>query len=175
MVSDNYSRFTPISSVSLWASLQSAIGTEAQIDWIFRGPDLWGSTDGAHQRFYWCNGFSWPSVISQNTLWAPEGGLTPRPLDDFGYHPSTWLKVTAEQELSNNSLGWTDSTALAHSARSICCHWGPEPDQNDGINLLTLTWLGVNTMYRWCTVELTTWNLYNSINQCYPNKFNLKK
>ena len=32
-----------------------------------------------------------------------------------------------------------------------------------------------NTIYRWCIIELyTSWNLYNFINQCYPNKFNLK-
>lgn len=32
--------------------------------------------------------------------------------------------------------------------------------------------VGVNTL---CFIELYTWNLYNSTNQCHPNKFNNKK
>lgn len=28
-----------------------------------------------------------------------------------------------------------------------------------------------NAIYRWCGIDLYTWNLYNFINQCYPNKF----
>ena len=39
----------------------------------------------------------------------------------------------------------------------------------------TDTWLGWWThsmVYRWCFVELCTWNLYNFVNHCYPNKFN---
>ena len=28
-----------------------------------------------------------------------------------------------------------------------------------------------NTVYRWCAVQLCTWNLYNFVNQCHPNKF----
>lgn len=35
-------------------------------------------------------------------------------------------------------------------------------------------WWTQNTIYRWCVMELYTWNLYNSINQCHPNKL-LKK
>ena len=38
-----------------------------------------------------------------------------------------------------------------------------------------LGWWMHNTIYRGCSAELYTWNLYNFINQCYPNKFNSKK
>ena len=31
-----------------------------------------------------------------------------------------------------------------------------------------------NSVCRWCYVELYTWNLYDLVNQCHPNKFNLK-
>ena len=42
------------------------------------------------------------------------------------------------------------------------------------------TWLGVkytihNTIYRWYIMDLYPWNLYNFINQCHPNIFNLKR
>ena len=32
-------------------------------------------------------------------------------------------------------------------------------------------WWTHNAIYRWCTIELYTWNLYNVIDQCHPNKF----
>ena len=39
-----------------------------------------------------------------------------------------------------------------------------------------LTWGGErNLLYRWCVIELYSWNLYNFINQYHPNKFNNKK
>ena len=31
---------------------------------------------------------------------------------------------------------------------------------------------GDNKMYRWCVIELYTWNLYNFISQCHSNVFN---
>ena len=37
---------------------------------------------------------------------------------------------------------------------------------------LDLGWWTLNTIYRWCIIKLYTWNLYNFINQHYPNKFN---
>ena len=36
-------------------------------------------------------------------------------------------------------------------------------------------WWTHNTLHRWCIIELYTWNLYNFINQCHPNKFNKNK
>ena len=38
----------------------------------------------------------------------------------------------------------------------------------------THPWRVHNTMHSWCVIELYTWNLYHFINQCHPNKFNLK-
>ena len=35
-----------------------------------------------------------------------------------------------------------------------------------------LGWWTHNTTYRWCIIESYTWNWYNFINQCHPNKFN---
>ena len=29
-----------------------------------------------------------------------------------------------------------------------------------------------NTIYKWCIIDLYTWNLYNFINQCCLSKFN---
>ena len=48
------------------------------------------------------------------------------------------------------------------------------PDQFPGRNKMTRNYLLYqrNIIYRWCIIELYTWNLYNLINQCHPNKFN---
>ena len=35
-----------------------------------------------------------------------------------------------------------------------------------------LRWWTHNIINRWSIIELYTWNLYNLINQCHPNKFN---
>ena len=35
-------------------------------------------------------------------------------------------------------------------------------------------WWTHNAIHKWCIIELYAWNLYNFINQSYPNKFNLK-
>ena len=37
-----------------------------------------------------------------------------------------------------------------------------------------LGWWAHNAAYRWCILELYTWNLYNFTNQCLPNTFNKK-
>ena len=39
---------------------------------------------------------------------------------------------------------------------------------------LALGWWTHNTIHRWHITELYTWNLYNFVNQCHPNKFDLK-
>ena len=36
-------------------------------------------------------------------------------------------------------------------------------------------WWAHNAIYRWCIIDLYTWNLYNFINQCHHNKCNFKK
>ena len=36
-----------------------------------------------------------------------------------------------------------------------------------------LTWVGEYTIYRWCIIELYSWNLYN-FNQLHPNELNRK-
>ena len=33
-------------------------------------------------------------------------------------------------------------------------------------------WWVCNAIYRWCIIDMYPWNLYNLINQCYPNTFN---
>ena len=43
-----------------------------------------------------------------------------------------------------------------------------------GDGSLDLGWWTHNTDYRWYTIELYTWHLYNFINQCHSNKFNKK-
>ena len=40
---------------------------------------------------------------------------------------------------------------------------------------LTLGGGHTRSIYGWCIIELCTQNLYDLINQCHPNKFNLKK
>ena len=35
-------------------------------------------------------------------------------------------------------------------------------------------WWPHTAICTWCIIELYTWNLYNFINQCHPNKFNNK-
>lgn len=72
------------------------------MDGTFRAPDLWG-TDSSAAFTDVTNGVS--PVISQNTLWAPEGGLTPHAWDDFAI-ASARPEGTSEQELGNDSLGW---------------------------------------------------------------------
>ena len=51
---------------------------------------------------------------------------------------------------------------------------GKEGIHGDG-KRLDLGWWTHNTIYRWCITELYTWNLYSFINQCHPNKINLKR
>ena len=36
-------------------------------------------------------------------------------------------------------------------------------------------WWTHHSIHRWCNIKLCTWNLYNFINQCHPNKFNTNK
>ena len=45
---------------------------------------------------------------------------------------------------------------------------------NFGYFLLEFRWWAHNTIYRSCIIKLYTWNLYNIINQCHLNEFNLK-
>ena len=40
---------------------------------------------------------------------------------------------------------------------------------------LDLRWGTHNTVYRWCVVEFCSWNLYNFVYQCHPNKLNIKE
>ena len=57
--------------------------------------------------------------------------------------------------------------------------WGEVEESKGRINgdrrRLYLEWWTHNTIYKWCIIELYTWNLYDFINQCYPNKFNFFK
>ena len=52
-------------------------------------------------------------------------------------------------------------------------------EEGTGINSdrkrLDFGWWASSTIYRWCIIELYTWNLNNFTNQCHPNKFNFKK
>ena len=52
--------------------------------------------------------------------------------------------------------------------------WGEVKEGTGKINGdgrgLDLGWWTHNTIYRWCIIELYTWNLYNFINQCHPNR-----
>ena len=42
-------------------------------------------------------------------------------------------------------------------------NWGPKE---------TLLWAMNAQAFRWCFIDLYTWNLYGFVNQCHPNKFN---
>ena len=57
--------------------------------------------------------------------------------------------------------------------------WGEVEEGKGGINGIRrrhALCLGVlNTKYRWCMIELCTWNLYNFINQCHLSKVNKNK
>ena len=78
---------------------------------------------------------------------------------------------------------WTNKTNKLIDRDSIMMVTGEEEgcgEDNEGRiygDRMTLDfgWWAHSGIYRWCIIKLNTWNLYNVINQCYSNKFNLKK
>ena len=97
---------------------------------------------------------------------------------DFTHMWDIKLKETSEQtgKTSKHKLIGIDTSVLVSRGKG---HEGGSKEYRGQIHgeggRVGFGWAAHSAVYRWCIIELYTWNPYNLINQCHPNKFNFKK
>ena len=84
------------------------------------------------------------------------------------------LKATSKQTRKTNKHSQTHNSTVVSRGKGSGSKGEGGQTRGDR-RWFDFGWWAHSAIYRSCIIELYTWNLYNLINQCFPNKFNRTK